>query len=407
VLAIYIHYPYCKSKCPYCDFNSHVRSEIDFANLKLAYFQEIEFFAQNSLHQKVSSIFFGGGTPSLMPINLVENILSKISQYFQLENNCEITLEANPTSSEAQKFISLKNIGINRLSLGIQALNDDDLKFLGREHSATEAIKTIEIAKNIFKNFSFDLIYARPKQSISDWQKELKQALDFAVPHLSLYQLTIEKGTKFFSEYQQNKFNLPDENLSTELYEMTSKIMQENNYLHYEISNFAKPNFQSRHNLQYWKSGDYIGIGAGAHSRVRFKNNHRMAIQMISEPNNWITKNLSYRQNHKNFSNKIDLNQVINYKINAIQDINLLDKMSQIEEIVLMGLRLESGIDLSIFLEFFNKDFFEIFDKNKINFLIKNNFLKIENNHLKIPLNHRIITNKIIEKTCESIALNN
>ena len=407
MLAIYIHYPYCKSKCPYCDFNSHVKSEIDFANLKLAYFQEIEFFSKNSLQQKVSSIFFGGGTPSLMPIDLVENILSKISQYFQLENDCEITLEANPTSSEAQKFISLKNIGINRLSLGIQALNDDDLKFLGREHSATEAIKTIEIAKNIFENFSFDLIYARPQQSISDWQKELKQALDFAVPHLSLYQLTIEKGTKFFSEYQQNKFNLPDENLSIELYEMTSKIMQENNYLHYEISNFAKENFQSRHNLQYWKSGDYIGIGAGAHSRVRFKNNQRMAIQMISEPNNWITKNLSYQQNNFNLSHKIELNETINYKINAIQDISSLDQISQIEEIILMGLRLDSGIDLSIFLKFFNKDFFEIFDKNKINFLIKNNFLKIENNHLKIPLNQRIITNKIIEKTCESINLNN
>jgi len=398
VLAIYIHYPYCKAKCPYCDFNSHVRSDIDFANLTLAYYQEIQYFAKNSLEKKVSSIFFGGGTPSLMPLDLVANILQKINQYFELENNCEISLEANPTSSEAKKFNSLKNIGINRLSLGIQALNDKDLKFLGREHSANEAIKTIEIAKNIFENFSFDLIYARPLQSIKSWEKELKKALEFSSPHLSLYQLTIEKGTKFFNQYRENKFSLPDENLASELYEATNQIMQEYDFIHYEISNFAKINKQSRHNLHYWKSGDYIGIGAGAHSRVRFKNNQRMAIQMIHDPNNWIKNNLLSRDN--------SLKNIDNFeKINAIQDIISLDKISQIEEIILMGLRLEIGIDLKVFQKFFGENYETIFNLNKLDFLLKNNFLVIENDHLKIPKIHRIITNKIIEKTCNSLIL--
>lgn len=398
MLAIYIHYPYCKAKCPYCDFNSHVRTDIDFANLTLAYYQEIQYFAHNSLEKKVSSIFFGGGTPSLMPLELVANILQKINQHFELENDCEITLEANPTSSEAKKFNSLKNIGINRLSLGIQALNDIDLKFLGREHSASEAIKTIEIAKNIFENFSFDLIYARPDQSIKSWEAELKKALEFSSPHLSLYQLTIEKGTKFFNEYREKKFILPDENLASDLYEITNQIMKENGFIHYEISNFAKINKQSRHNLHYWKSGDYIGIGAGAHSRVRFKNDKRVAIQMVSEPNTWIKKNMIQ---HENSLKNIDSFT----KINAIQDIVLLDKISQIEEIIIMGLRLEIGIDLTIFTKFFGENYETIFNLEKLDFLLKNNFLVIENNHLKIPKIHRIITNKIIEKTCNSLIL--
>jgi len=211
--AIYIHYLFCKSKCPYCDFNSHVTNKnIDYNRFLKAYEQELDFFANNIENKVVTSIFFGGGTPSLMPISLVAEILNKISQLWKIADGCEITLEANPTSAERQKFQDLKKIGINRLSLGIQALNNDDLRFLGREHSSQEAIKTIEFTKKIFDNFSFDLIYARSKQTLKQWEEELNKALKFQSHHLSLYQLTIEKGTRFYSDFQQKKFDLPNEN---------------------------------------------------------------------------------------------------------------------------------------------------------------------------------------------------
>jgi oxygen-independent coproporphyrinogen-3 oxidase len=227
-LSIYIHYPFCKAKCPYCDFNSHVRDGVDHENFLLAYEKELEFFAAKISPRQVTTIFFGGGTPSLMPIFLVEGILRKISQLWTLDENCEITLEANPTSFESSKFKALRDVGINRLSIGIQALNDADLKFLGREHSAKEAIATIEVAAKIFDNFSFDLIYARPKQSLESWQEELSRAINFGTKHLSLYQLTIEKGTKFYSQFARKEFAMPDENLAAEFYEMTNQITRSN-----------------------------------------------------------------------------------------------------------------------------------------------------------------------------------
>ena len=202
-LSIYIHYPFCKSKCPYCDFNSHVEKQINDKRFENAYLREIEYFAQELKNREIKTIFFGGGTPSLMPVNLVEKILEKISSLSVIDKNCEITLEANPTSFEATKFKDFKHAGVNRLSIGIQALNDVDLKFLGREHSAYEAINTIKTASKIFENYSFDLIYTRPNQKLSDWKQELEQAISLSPNHLSLYQLTIEKGTKFYGLYQR------------------------------------------------------------------------------------------------------------------------------------------------------------------------------------------------------------
>ncbi|MBM3580252.1 MAG: radical SAM family heme chaperone HemW, partial [Alphaproteobacteria bacterium] len=269
-LSLYIHYPFCKSKCPYCDFNSHVRESVDHTKFLRAYEKELEFFSGKIGKRKITTIFFGGGTPSLMPIFLVEGILKKISELWEVSKDCEISLEANPTSSEASGFRALRDIGINRLSLGIQALNDEDLKFLGREHNTGEAIKTIETAAKIFDNFSFDLIYARPEQRLVDWSHELAQALSFGSKHLSLYQLTIEKGTKFFAEFQKKKFLMPEENLAAEFYEITNEITSGAGLELYEISNYTQKNFECRHNLAYWRSEDYLGIGAGAHSRVYF-----------------------------------------------------------------------------------------------------------------------------------------
>lgn len=226
-----------------------MRDGVNHENFLRAYEAELDFFSEKLRGRKITTIFFGGGTPSLMPIFLVEGILKKISSIWEVAQDCEISLEANPTSFEAAKFKDLRRVGVNRLSLGIQALNDADLKFLGREHSAKEAIQTIETAAKIFENFSFDLIYARPQQTLDDWSDELRRAINFGTKHLSLYQLTIEKGTKFFSEFQQKKFAMPDENLSAEFYEMTEEVTSGAGFDGYEISNYAKKKYEYHHDV--------------------------------------------------------------------------------------------------------------------------------------------------------------
>lgn len=383
-LSIYIHYPFCKSKCPYCDFNSHVRDSVNYADFLCAYENELQFFAEKIGKRKITTIFFGGGTPSLMPIFLVEGILKKISVLWSIDKNCEITLEANPTSAESTKFKDLKAIGINRLSLGIQALNDNDLKFLGREHSTKEAISTIEMAAKIFDNFSFDLIYARPKQTLESWSQELSQAIDFGTKHLSLYQLTIEKGTKFFADFQQKKFTLPDEELSAQFYEMTSQITADAGFENYEISNYAKKNYQSRHNLVYWQGGDYLGIGAGAHSRIYFADDElRSAIVMLHEPLSWLKKAKEQGA--------------------GIQKIEKISKEELLQELVLMALRLKSGLSNEILQNHFQKNIDEIFDLKKLEFLVEKNLLTITKKNIKIKKSARLITNAIVENLCRSI----
>lgn len=383
-LSIYIHYPFCKSKCPYCDFNSHVRDSVNHEDFLRAYENEIDYFYEKIGHRTITTIFFGGGTPSLMPNFLVEGILKKIAQKFDLSPNCEISLEANPTSFESSKFKDFRNIGINRLSLGIQALNDNDLKFLGREHSATEAIQTIENAAKIFDNFSFDLIYARPNQNLQEWQNELSQAIAFGTKHLSLYQLTIEKGTKFYSQFQRGEFQIPDENLAADFYELTNQITAKNGLELYEISNYAKKDFVCRHNLVYWQGGDYLGIGAGAHSRLYFKNQQsRSAIIMLHEPNSWL--------------NKVKENGA------GIQKIEEITREELLEELILMALRLPQGIDNKISQQHFKKDLREIFDAKKLQKLVSQNLIIFDGESLKIPSDKRLLTNMIISKVCESL----
>ncbi|MFT6106039.1 MAG: oxygen-independent coproporphyrinogen-3 oxidase [Rickettsiales bacterium] len=383
-LSLYIHYPFCKSKCPYCDFNSHVSDKIDQDGFLRGYLNELRHFAPSLQNRNIKTIFFGGGTPSLMPTYFVEKILEEVSKIWNIDENCEITLEANPTSFEAEKFKDFKSSGINRLSIGIQSLNDTDLKFLGREHSASEAIKTIQTASQIFENYSFDLIYGRPNQNLESWEKELKRAIDLSANHLSLYQLTIEKGTPFYRQYLNKEFILPDEDLAADLYQMTNEITARNGLELYEISNYAKSGWQSRHNLAYWKSEDYLGIGAGAHSRVYFDGEKaRRELMMFHQPDSWLKKSLENGA--------------------AIQTNQTIDPDELLEEVVLMGLRLKEGIRNSVFQKHFGKNIDDIFDVEKLNDLIKNEMIFIDSDVIKITPNNLVLTNGIIKRVLRSV----
>lgn len=267
-LAIYIHWPFCRSKCPYCDFNSHVREQVDHDAWRRALLIELEWMAQRVREREVTSIFFGGGTPSLMPPQTAAALIERICTLWPIAENMEITLEANPTSVEANTFTDFCNAGINRVSLGVQSLDDAQLKFLGREHSAKEALAAVEKASATFDRYTFDLIYARPNQTPEAWQQELQQALGYADKHLSLYQLTIEENTAFAHAYAKGELPMPGEETSEALYLLTEQIMNDAGLPAYEVSNYAAPGEESRHNMAYWKGWDYIGIGPGAHGRI-------------------------------------------------------------------------------------------------------------------------------------------
>ncbi len=322
-ISVYIHWPFCKSKCPYCDFNSHVRENISHDDWQAAYLKEIEYFATILSGKRIQSIFFGGGTPSLANPKLMEAVIDKLASLATLDENIEITLEANPTSIEAQKFIDFKSAGINRVSVGIQSLDDSSLKFLGREHSSYEAQKALEIACNTFDRFTFDLIYALPNHTIKVWEEELNRALKVADKHISLYQLTIEKGTRFFSDYRNKKFSLPSNDVAADLYDLTSHVMEQNNMPYYEVSNYAAVGEESRHNLAYWKYDDYIGVGPGAHGRIT-ENGKKFATQMISSPEQWLK---SVNDNGVGFQRK-----------------DLLSRLQIAQEKLIMGLRLREGV---------------------------------------------------------------
>lgn len=266
--GLYIHWPFCQSKCPYCDFNSHVRETIDQARWRSALLQELAYFASRTQGRRLSSVFFGGGTPSLMAPDTVGALLECLPQYWQLAENLEVTLEANPTSTEAEKFAAYRAAGVNRLSLGVQSFDDEALAFLGRRHSAAEARQAIALARRHFPRFSFDLIYARPGQNLSAWEAELQTALQEGTEHISLYQLTIEPNTVFHGDWRRGELQLPPEERQARLYERTADILKPAGLLGYEISNYARPGAESCHNLVYWRTGDYLGIGPGAHGRL-------------------------------------------------------------------------------------------------------------------------------------------
>ncbi len=286
LFGIYVHWPYCLAKCPYCDFNSHVaRAQIDEARFKAAYAREIAHMAGLSGRKKVTSIFFGGGTPSLMSAALVGDVLHQISQHWGIADGAEITLEANPTSVEAKSFAGYRAAGVNRLSVGIQAMNDADLKALGRMHDVDEALVAFKLAQRTFARVSFDLIYARPHQTVAQWREELARAIDYADDHMSLYQLTIEPKTAFYNLYARGKLTIPDDDLAIALYDVTQELTGAAGLNNYEISNHAGNGAQSLHNLTYWRYHDYAGIGPGAHSRLTTSDDKKLALHHHLDPN--------------------------------------------------------------------------------------------------------------------------
>ncbi|MCT4655573.1 MAG: radical SAM family heme chaperone HemW [Cohaesibacter sp.] len=324
--GIYVHWPFCAAKCPYCDFNSHVRHDpVDQMRFARALAKELSHYAQRTRGRLVTSIFFGGGTPSLMDPATVGFVLDAIADLWPLSPQVEITLEANPTSVEAQNFKGYRHAGVNRVSMGVQSLYNDQLRFLGRLHDADQAKEAIRLAREIFPRMSFDLIYARPGQTPQSWAKELDEAIELAVDHLSLYQLTIEQDTPFFKLYRNGKFDLPDEETSVALYEMTHETCEKHGMPAYEISNHAKPGEESRHNLTYWRYGDYVGVGAGAHGRLSLPNG-RVATSNEYNPERWL--------------------KLTEEKESGVISEEILTLEEQGDEFLLMGLRVREGIDI-------------------------------------------------------------
>lgn len=337
--GLYIHWPFCQAKCPYCDFNSHVAAKIDQQAWAKAYLSEIERVGAETQGRILRSVFFGGGTPSMMEPEIVDAILTKVRATWGMANDIEITLEANPTSVEAGRFAGYRQAGVNRISMGIQALNDADLKALGRLHSAKEALAAFDIARSTFERVSFDLIYARQDQSLESWRTELKQALSMAIDHLSLYQLTIEGGTAFGDRYAAGKLRgLPDEDNAADMFEATQEICEAHGFPAYEVSNHAKKGAESIHNKIYWKYGDYAGIGPGAHGRLTL-GGIRHATETHLAPQKWLN--------------------AVNQSGNGESDRTSLDLSEQTTEFLLMGLRLNEGVDLGR-LATSQKDRFEL-----------------------------------------------
>jgi putative oxygen-independent coproporphyrinogen III oxidase len=326
--GLYVHWPFCVSKCPYCDFNSHVAGSIDAAQWTAALCAELDHFAIETKGRRLGSVFFGGGTPSLMPPETVAAILDRAAAHWELEDDIEITLEANPSSVEAGKFKAFRTAGINRVSIGVQAFDDDALRFLGRAHDSAAARHAVSVAERAFERMSFDLIYGLPGQSLETWRRSLDDALAIAGDHLSLYQLTIEKGTPFFAAHRSGAFVLPDEDTAADLFEITAEIAEKAGLPAYEISNHARPGSACRHNLVYWQGGDYAGIGPGAHGRLR-NAGVRRATRQIAAPGNWLAAVAS--EGH------------------GTQESAVITVPEQIEELLLTGLRLADGIIRSDF----------------------------------------------------------
>ena len=323
--GVYVHWPFCLSKCPYCDFNSHVRhAPIDEERFVRAFVREIETTAARAPGRDVSSIFLGGGTPSLMQPRTVGAILDAIGQHWNVADDVEVTLEANPTSVEATRFRGYRNAGVNRVSLGVQALDDASLKALGRLHTAREALDAVAIARSVFDRYSFDLIYARPDQTPDMWAEELQRAISEAAEHLSLYQLTIEEGTPFFGLHAAGKLKTPDEAIARALYDVTQEICARHGLPAYEISNHARRGAECRHNLVYWRGQEYAGIGPGAHGRLDI-DGQRHAIATEKRPEAWLMR--------------------VEAIGNGIVTDDLLNSEERADEFLLMGLRLREGID--------------------------------------------------------------
>jgi putative oxygen-independent coproporphyrinogen III oxidase len=372
--GVYIHWPFCAAKCPYCDFNSHVRTAIDEDGWVDGILSELEWTARNQTNRPiVETIFFGGGTPSLMSGNSVGRILQKIAALWPMANDPEITLEANPASADAARFADYRAAGVNRVSLGIQALNDPDLKKLGRLHDVAEAKAALTMAMGVFERVSLDLIYARPDQTDAQWRAELKQALAFGTDHLSLYQLTIEPETPYALLHRNGQLQIPGEDLAAGLYETTQELTDAAGLPAYEISNHARPGQESRHNLIYWRYGDYAGAGPGAHGRLDL-NGRRTATAAIKLPERW--RDTVAKGGH-GFA-----------EVTAVGD----DEAAR--EHLLMNLRLAEGIDLAAY----EKRWGAGLDGAKIAAMANQGFVTRAGGRLTATPSGRLLLNRVIEE---------
>ncbi len=359
--AVYIHWPFCKSKCPYCDFNSHVRDTIDEARWRAALLAELDHAADTLAGRRIESVFFGGGTPSLMAPETAGALLDRLASRWGLDDKVEITLEANPTSVEASRFAGFRAAGINRASLGVQALDDASLRFLGRGHDNQQARAAVGLAARHFPRYSFDLIYARPGQDVDAWRSELRDGLAMAGDHLSVYQLTIETGTAFASAYARGDFVLPDEETQGALYETTQELLDEAGLPAYEISNHARPGGESRHNLVYWRYGDYLGLGPGAHGRLT-RAEGKFATRNLRSPEAWLK---AVEANGHGSEEELPLNA---------------DERR--DEMLMMGLRLREGISRARFAGETGRDFETVLG-SRLAPLIEGGFLTLDETVLR------------------------
>lgn len=358
-IALYIHWPFCVSKCPYCDFNSHVRDHVDQHVWRATLLRDMAHEAALTGKRPLSSIFFGGGTPSLMPPETVTALIDGAERHWGFAENIEITLEANPSSVEAARFADLARAGVNRVSLGLQSLHDDALQFLGRAHDVEESLRALSIAQDCFDRVNIDLIYARPDQHLEDWREELTRAIALGTGHMSLYQLTIEPGTRFASDVRLGNFTPADDDLGGDLYLFTQEIMAAAGLPAYEISNHARPGQESRHNLTYWRTQDYLGIGPGAHGRRLCH-----ATQRHKKPENYLS--------------------AIDRHGHAIKQEDWLSPATRATEALLMGLRLAEGMDLRALSERTGLERGDLIDDGALDRIVKLGLATLSGDHIAI-----------------------
>ena len=367
-LALYIHWPFCKIKCPYCDFNSYKKERTNQSHWLKAYLKALELWSSRLDKRAISSIFFGGGTPSLLNPDFVSMILQKADSLWTINSGCEITIEANPNSVSTRKFKLFKDVGINRVSVGIQALNNKDLDNLGRDHNKDQALEAIEIINTYFRNYNLDFIYGRQYQSVSEWKDELLQIISLEAPHLSLYQLTIEENTNFHKRFKRHMLKgMPTNKIVSDMFDITKKICETADYKQYETSNFGKKGFECKHNISYWQYNDYIGIGPGAHGRVKMSGK-KYAIEEERNPDIWFKKTVSLNS--------------------STPKITPIDNRVMLEEKLLMNLRISKDIPV------------EIFDYEKLNPVA----LDLEENKLIKTRDNKIAISKRGEKMLDYIA---
>jgi oxygen-independent coproporphyrinogen-3 oxidase len=372
--AIYVHWPFCLSKCPYCDFNSHVRDGVDHARWRAALLAEVDRVAALLPGRIVTSIFFGGGTPSLMEPATVAAVIDQVARRLPMAADVEITLEANPTSVEAARLDGFRTAGVNRVSLGVQALDEPSLKFLGRGHSADEALAAVAIARARFPRVSFDLIYARPDQSLADWRAELGRALALGPDHLSLYQLTIEQGTAFWGAWSRGSLVMPSEDLQADLFDLTTEITTAAGLPAYEVSNHARPGVEGRHNLTYWRYGDYAGLGPGAHGRLTL-GGEAHALEAERKPEAWLTA--------AEAGDGTALSTP-------------LDAATRAAELLMMGLRLSEGVPLARFAASIGAPLADFVPPGRVTQLVSEGFLTLADEVLVATPAGRLMLNALL-----------